>query len=166
MNNKNGYFKSIFLLILAVMLPIILYIFIGIIGLYIGLERPDITYKGNRSVPKEDVVHYGKITLRDLRMDKYTKYEGSSLFLKYYIVKKNHLSKRKLNNQLSKYCNDYYNNNCNNHDIISFHFYEETGTMPWFWNNDGDFPDLEMNSQNLIAVYWITTDGLAFRKEY
>lgn len=148
------------------MLPIILYIFIGIIGLYIGLERPDITYKGNRSVPKEDVVHYGKITLRDLRMDKYTKYERSSLFLKYYIVKKNHLSKRKLNNQLSKYCNDYYNNNCNNHDIISFHFYEESGTMPWFWNNDGYFPDLEMNSQNLIAVYWITTDGLAFRKEY
>ena len=70
------------------MLPIILYIFIGIIGLYIALERPDITYTGNRSVPKEDVVHYGKITLRDLRMDKYTKYEGSSLFLKYYIVKK------------------------------------------------------------------------------
>lgn len=35
------------------MFPIILYIFIGIIGLYIGLERPDITYKRNKSVPKE-----------------------------------------------------------------------------------------------------------------
>ena len=135
------------------MFPIILYIFIGIIGLYIGLERPDITYKGNRSVPKEDVVHYGKITLRDLRMDKYTKYEGSSLFLKYYIVKKNHLSKRILRN--GKF-------SCK----LVFDSYEECSTMPWFWNNDGYFPDLEMNSQNLIAVYWITKDGLAFRKEY
>ena len=70
------------------MFPIILYIFIGIIGLYIALARPDITYKGDRTVPEKDIIRLEKVTLRDLRLDEYTKYEGSSLFIKYYIVKK------------------------------------------------------------------------------
>ena len=164
MNNKNGYIKPILLLLFAIIFPIALPIVGGIIGIYIALVYPDITYKGDRTVPEKDIIRLEKVTLRDLRLDEYTKYEGSSLFIKYYIVKKNLLSKRKLNDQLSKYCNDYYNNDCNDHDIISFHFYEEAGTMPWFWNNDGYFPDLEMNSENLIAVYWITENDILFRE--
>ena len=162
MKNKNGYFKSILLLILAVMFPIILYIFIGIIDLYIALVYPDITYKGDRTVPEEDVIRLEKITLRDLKQDRIYSNNTCS---KFYIVKNNFLSQKKLHKELSIFCCKYYDEQ-NEFDELTFIFYEECATMPWFWNNDGYFPDLEMNSENLIAVYWITKDGLVFRKEY
>ena len=161
MKNKNGYFKSILLLILAVMLPIILYIFIGIIDLYIALVYPDITYKGDRTVPEEDVIRLEKITLRDLKQD--IIYSDNTCS-KYYIIKKNHLSKKRLYEQLSQYCSEYYNND--NYDEIGFFFYEECSTMPWFWNNDGYFPDLEINSEHRICGYRVTKDGISLREGY
>ena len=71
------------------MLPIILYIFIGIIGLYIALARPDITYKGDRTVPEKDIIRLEKITLRDLKQDRIYSNNTCS---KFYIVKNNFLS--------------------------------------------------------------------------
>ena len=151
------------LLLFAIIFPIALPIVGGIIGIYIALVHPDITYKGDRTVPEKDIIRLEKITLRDLKQD--IIYSDNTCS-KYYIIKKNHLSKRKLNDQLSKYCNDYYNNDCNDHDIISFHFYEEAGTMPWFWNNDGYFPDLEMNSKYRIYKCWVSKDWIKFKPDY
>ena len=39
------------------------------IKMYICLAYPSLTYKGDKTVPEEDVIHYEKITLRDLRLN-------------------------------------------------------------------------------------------------
>ena len=129
--------------------------------MYICLAYPSLTYKGDKTVPEEDVIHYEKITLRDLRLDEVLHYEEYTRHLKYYIVKSNHLSEKKIYRLLSNYCKDYYENN-NSYDEIGFFFYEESGTMPWFWNNAGYFPDLEMNSGNLICRVFISKEEIKF----
>ena len=35
----------------------------------IAFNRPDLTYKGDKTVPEADIIHLDKITLRDLRED-------------------------------------------------------------------------------------------------
>lgn len=63
--------------------------------------------------------------------------------------------------KLLDYCKDYYKNH-NSYDEIGFFFYEECGRMPWFWNNDGFFPDLEMNSDCLICRIFISKEEVKF----
>ena len=140
------------------MFPIILYIFIGIIGLYIALARPDITYKGDRTVPEKDIIRLEKITLRDLKQDRIYSNNTCS---KFYIVKNNFLSQKKLHKELSIFCCKYYDEQ-NEFDELTFIFYEECATMPWFWNNDGYFPDLEMNSNCLVCRFFISKGETKF----
>lgn len=161
MNKNKGLLKAILLLIGAILFPF----FVIFIDAYITFEHPDIKYNGDKSIPKEDVIRYGKITLRDLRMDECTTYNGDTLFIKYYIVKKNHFSKRQLNKLLAKYCSEQYNK-CDSYDIMSFHFYRECGRMPWYWNSHGYFPDLEANCDSKIGVFWISKDGIEFGAGY
>ena len=70
MNKIKKFLKIIPLLIGAIVIPIMLFYGVLLFELYIGFWRPDLTYKGNKTVPEEDVIYYGKITLRDLRLDK------------------------------------------------------------------------------------------------
>ena len=160
--NKNKIFLIVMLLlVVATMISIIL--FYGVIGFefYIGFERPDLTYKGDKTVPEEDVVRYGKITLRDLRMDEYNTHNGNTHFVKYYIIKKNHFSERQLDRLLSQYCSEQYNK-CDSYDMMSFHFYMECSKMPWYWNDGGHFPSLYENSDCEIGIFWISKDGIGF----
>ena len=159
MNKKKILLKAILLLIGAIVIPIMLFYGVLLFELYIGFWRPDLTYDGDKTVPEEDVIHYEKITFRDLRLDEYNEY--SERFYKFYIVKKNHISKKKIYQLLSNYCKEYYENN-NSYDEIGFFFYGECGMMPWFWNNDGFFPDLEMNSGNLICRVFISKEETRF----
>ena len=144
----------------AIVIPIMLFYGVLLFELYIGFWRPDLTYKGDKTVPEEDVIYYEKITLRDLRLDDvYTDdYSNEKECHKYFIVKKNHLSFEKLHEQLSQFCRDYYKNQTE-YDEVHFHFYEECATMPWYWNDEGHFPDLEANSENEIGAYGIYKDG-------
>lgn len=157
--------KIMLLLVGMILLPVFLFYGELLFELYIGFGRPDLTYKGDKTVPEEDVIRYEKITFRDLRLDECTTYDGDTLFFKYYIVKKNRFSKRRLKKLLSQYCNEQYNK-CNSYDIMAFHFYRECGTMPWFWNTHGYFPDLESNSDCKIGVFWISKDGIEFGSGY
>lgn len=161
MNKIKKFLKIIPLLIGATVIPIMLFYGVLLFELYIGFWRPDLTYKGDKTVLEEDVIHYEKITLRDLRLDQYRNYEGYTRHLKYYIVKSNNFSEKKIYRLLSNYCKEYYENN-NSYDEIGFFFYEECGTMPWFWNNDGYFPDLEMNSSCLICRVFISKEEIKF----
>lgn len=34
--------------------------------------------------------------------------------------------------------------------------------MPWFWNNEGYFPDLEWNQDNIIAAYGVNNLGMDY----
>ena len=106
----------------------------------------------------------GESGVLEVRMDESREYEddGIKLLRKSYIVKKNFLSTEKLHKELSSFCYDYYDNQ-SEFDEIDFDFYRECPEMPWFWNNDGYFYDLETNWDNLVAVYGIGKEGLAFR---
>ena len=161
MNKIKKLLKAIILLIGATLIPIILFYGVIVFKLYIGFERPDLTYDGDKTVLEEDVIYYEKITLRDLRLDyiETNKYNGERKCCKYFLVKGRHFSLKKLDEQLSKYCFDYFDSQ-NEYDEIHFHFYEESGTMPWFWNNEGYFPDLEYNSDNEIITYRINKGGI------
>ena len=92
------FLKAIILLIGATLIPIILFYGVIVFKLYIGFERPDLTYDGDKTVPEEDVIHYGKITLRDLRLDhiETNKYNGERKCCKYFLVKGRHFSLKKL----------------------------------------------------------------------
>ena len=162
MNNKNGYIKPILLLLFAIIFPIALPIVGGIIGIYIALVHPDITYKGDRTVPEKDIIRLEKITLRDLKQDRIYSNNTCS---KFYIVKNNFLSQKKLHKELSIFCCKYYDEQ-NEFDELTFIFYEECATMPWFWNNDGHFPDLEMNSKYRIYKCWVSKDWIKFKPDY
>lgn len=104
------------------------------------------------------MIHYGWLTFRDLRMDKHTEYNGRPLCIKYYIVKKTFLPRKKL---LEKHCNEQYDN-FKGYDIMAFHFYNEAGKMPWFWKNEEPFLDLEMLSDCMLGVFWVTDDEIEF----
>lgn len=119
----------------------------------------EIVVNGDECVQKEDVVRLGKITLRDLRLD--DMHSEKRRCVKYYIVKNNHLSLEKLHEQLSGFCHDYYEKQGGYAEII-FHFYRECETMPWHWNNEGSFPDLETNAENEIGTYGVNKDGMDF----
>lgn len=119
----------------------------------------EIIINGNESVPKEDVVHFGEITLRDLRLD--DRYPEKRQRVKYYIIKNSHLSLEKLHEQLSEFCHDYYERQSEYAEII-FHFYRECETMPWDLSNEGNCPDLETNSENEIGTYGVNKDGMDF----
>ncbi len=128
--------------------------------MYIDLFYPSIRYDGDKSVPEEDVIYLEKLTIRDIRVEVNSKYDdGTTYYRKSYIVKKNHLSKKKIYQLLSNYCEEYYAEH-DNYDKIGFFFYGECGTMPWFWNNEGYFPDLEMNSDCLICRCFASKDGI------
>lgn len=157
MNKNKGLLKAMLLLIGAILFPF----FVVLMDAYITFEHPGIKYGGDKSVPKEDVIRYGNITLRDLRLDKvYTDdYSNEKECYKYFITKKNLLSLKKLHEQLSQFCCNYYKNQTE-YDEVHFLFYRENRKMPWFWNNEGFFPDLEMNSKNLIGAYGVNNDGI------
>ncbi len=165
MNRKNvkKYINLSILVLFVIILPFYIRSLVRhmsvYIDMYIALFYPSIRYEGNKSVPEEGIINYEKITFRDLRLDEYNEY--SERFYKFYIVKKNHISKKKIYRLLSNYCKEYYENN-NSYDEIGFFFYEECGMMPWFWNNDGFFPDLEMNSGNLICRVFISKEETRF----
>ena len=86
-------------------------------------------------------------------------HKNSNTCWKHYIIKKNHLSKENLKNQLFDYCKAYYESNKNYNEIV-FYFYQESPTIPWFWNNSGYFPDLEMNSEYCIFAFYVNDDGI------
>ena len=65
-NKKKEYFKSLLFLLFA----IFLLFFIIFVQIHIALTCPNITYQGNRSVLKEDVINLGSIKIRDLKIDK------------------------------------------------------------------------------------------------
>ncbi len=154
------FLKAILLLIGAILFPIFILFVDLVVGFYVGFYRPDLTYDGDKSVPEEDVIRYGKITLRDLRLDRvYTDdYGNGKECHKYFLVKKNHLSFEKLHEQLSQFCRDYYKNQTE-YDEVDFDFYSECAYMPWYWNDEGHFPDLEMNHENIIGAYGVYKDG-------
>ncbi len=155
MNDKDD-LKLRLLLIFAMLLPFFILFYLA--------YRPDLRYNGDRTVNEQDIIRLEWVTLRDLRMDESREYEddGIKLLRKSYIVKKNFLSTEKLHKELSSFCYDYYDNQ-SEFDEIDFDFYRECPEMPWFWNNDGYFYDLETNWDNLVAVYGIGKEGLAFR---
>lgn len=161
MNNK----KRLKFYIVITLLPFFIGFCKNCLGFQIAFERPDLIYKGDKTVKEEEIINLGKILLRDLKKDEKWNYGGKDRLFKYFIVKKNHLSKKKLKDQLLEYCKEYYSKN-NNYDEIAFFFYEECGTMPWYWNNEGFFPDLEMNSEHRIAAFWVTEDNITFRDHY
>ena len=131
----------------------------------IAFNRPDLTYKGDKTVPEADIIHLDKITLRDLREDHVIESGGKPThYSKCYIVKKNNLSRKKLKAELIEYCKDYYEKN-NTYDQIAFIFYEEGGRMPWFWNDDGYFPDLEYNSDLILGRCFVDKKGCRFRED-
>lgn len=136
--------------IVLILLPFLIGFFKTCVEFQIAFERPDLIYKGDKTVKEEDIIHLRRIILRDLKIDEKWSYGEKFRLFKYYIVKNNHLSKKMLKEQLLEYCKDFYKNN--NYDEIAFFFYEECGTMPWCWNNEGFFPDLEMNSEHRIAA--------------
>ncbi|MDE7291896.1 MAG: hypothetical protein K2N58_07610 [Treponemataceae bacterium] len=119
----------------------------------------EIIINEDESVPKKDVVHSGKITLRDLRLDDMCPEKRRCV--KFYIIKNNHLSLENLHEQLSKFCHDYYEKQSEYAEIV-FHFYRECEAMPWHWNDEGDFPDLETNSENEIGTYGVNKDEMDF----
>lgn len=134
------------------------------VDMYIAFAYPCIRYKGDKTVKEDDIIHLEKILLRDLRLDHCWNNEGKTELVKYFIIKNNHMSKKKLKAQLLKYSKEYYT--INNYDKIVFFFYEESGTMPWYWNNEGYFPDLEMNSDQCVAVFSISGNNITFRDHY
>lgn len=161
MNKMKKFLKITLLLIGVILISIVLFYGVLLFELYLGFERPDLAYKGDKTVPEEDVVRYGKITLRDLRLDEYNTHNGNTHFVKYYIIKKNHFSERQLDRLLSQYCSELYNK-CDSYDMMSIHFYMECGKMPWFWNDGGHFPSLYENSDCKIGIFWISKDGIGF----
>lgn len=119
------------------------------------LARPDISYRGSKVVPQKDIICLKEITIRYLHHD--IVYEKNNTCWKHYIVKKNYLSKEKLKSQLLEYCTNYYRSH-NNFNEIVFYFYKESSTIPWFWSNNGYFPDLEMNSEYCIYAFYVSKD--------
>ncbi len=65
-NKKKKYIKSILFLLFA----IFLLFFINFLHIHIALACPNITYQGDKTVLKEDVIYLGSIKIRDLRIEK------------------------------------------------------------------------------------------------
>lgn len=154
MKIKNIYINHIFSLILSIILSIFI--------IYLGITHPYISYNGDKNIPKEDIVHFNGLTFRDLRMDDITECYGKSLIVKYYIVKKSLLPTKIL---LKSYCLGQYNKN-KSYEIMSFHFYQVSGKMPFYWKDEEPFPDLEMCSDYLLRAFWVSEDGIEFRDHY
>lgn len=144
---KESYFKPILFLLLAIFLPIFV--------IFVGVTHPYLNYEGDKTVPKEDVIHYGYLTFRDLRMDEYTTCDGKNLYVKVYLLKGSILPKKLL---LQKYCKEQFDA-CKTHDIMSFRFYRVSGKMPWFWKDEEPFPDLEQCADNMLS-FWVESDGI------
>ncbi len=159
MKRKIDIKKAVFFLILAAPIPFIvqfLKLCIIVLGFYIALACPDLTYEGDRTVPEEDVIHHEKLTLRDLRVDLIETDEntGEKICKKYFLIKGYHFHSKKIYTQLLQFCFDYFAMQ-NAYDEIYFRFYEESGKMPWFWNEEGHFPDLFDLDDNLLVTYTI-----------
>lgn len=153
--NRKFFIKTILLFFLVILIPLIV---IGI-EFYITSEAPALLYDGDKTVSEEDIVCFEEIIFRDLRIDKESNFDNEKQYYKYYILRRNHFSSKINNTQLSSYCINYFNKQ-SNYDKIYFYFYSECGTMPWFWNSDGFFPDLEMNEKNKSAAYVVTKDKI------
>lgn len=151
---KVVYVKTILFLILSIALSFFI--------IFIGITHPYISYNGDKNIPKEDIVHFRGLTFRDLRMDNIIEYKGNSLIVKYFIVKKSLLPTKTI---LKLYCTEQYSI-YKTYDIASFHFYETSGKMPFYWKPEEPFPDLEMCADNMLGVFWTTEKGIEFCSEY
>ena len=49
------------------------------------------------------------------------------------------------------------------YDEIQFCIFKECPRMPWYWNDDGFFLDLELNYENEIATYWADRGHISYR---
>lgn len=102
------------------------------IDMYIAIANPVLRYKGDRTVPDEDVIYLENLIVRDLRLDMDSKYiDGTTYCHKSYIIKKNHLPKKKIYQILSAYCKEYYESH-NNYNEISFFSMENAGQCRGF----------------------------------
>lgn len=86
---------------------------------------PNITYKGNRTVPQEDIICLEKITLRNLKIDECRDYNNKRR-CQYYIVKNKFISREELHKELSSFCYSSYDSQ-NEFDVITFHFLKSVG---------------------------------------
>lgn len=90
-NKKKEYFKSLLFLLFAIFLPF----FIIFVQIHIALTCPNITYQGDRSVLKEDVINLGSIKIRDLKIDRCRELNNAKQCHKYYIIKNTFISQKK-----------------------------------------------------------------------
>lgn len=95
-------------------------------------------------------------------MDRVSDDKETRYVYKYYILKKNKLSSSDLNEILSDYCDDFFDAQAE-YDEIQFCIFKECPRMPWYWNDDGFFPDLELNYENEIATYWVDRNHISYR---
>lgn len=97
MKNKKKYLKSFIFIAFITIIPV----FIMFCQFQITFERPDLIYKGDKTVSKKDIVYLDKITLRDLRIRESSSYYGGKThFIKYYLIKRNFFSQKKLKAKL------------------------------------------------------------------
>lgn len=136
----------------------------GIIYVEFGLrdKYPSLFYKGDKNVPQEDVIKIGNVCMRDLKMDRVSDDNQTRYVYKYYILKKNKLSPSDLNEILLEYCGDFFDAQAE-YDEIQFCIFKECPRMPWYWNDDGFFLDLELNYENEIATYWVDRKHISYR---
>lgn len=146
MINKSINTKIFIRLLLFLIIVLFVFFSICLIVIEIQWSYPNITYKGNRTVPQEDIICLEKITLRNLKIDECRDYNNKRR-CQYYIVKNKFISREELHKELSSFCYSSYDNQ-NEFDVITFHFFKECREMPWFWNDKGYFPDLEWNQKN------------------
>ncbi len=136
----------------------------GIVYVQFGLrdKYPSLFYKGDKNVPQEDIVKIGNVYMRDLKMERASNDKESRYVYKYYILKKNKLPPQNLNENLLDYCGVFFDAQ-SEYDEIQFVIFKECPKMPWYWNNEGFFPDLELNYENEIATYWVDKDNISYR---
>ena len=163
MKKKTKIVLCVFLCIVSLPLLRLLAIY-GIIYVEFGLrdKYPSLFYKGDKNVPQEDVVKIGNIYMRDLKKDRISDDKETRYVYKYYILKKNKLSPSDLNEILLEYCGDFFDAQAE-YDEIQFCIFKECPRMPWYWNDDGFFLDLELNYKNEIATYWADREHISYR---
>ncbi len=118
-------------------------------------EFPAIAYKGDRTVPAEEVITFGGLVMRDMHIS-YMCADEETEYSKCYLIKNPRMKLDALCAALGSFCAQELEQNADGKKK-RFLFYRTGRKMPWFWNES--ISSLDGNPSDLIGAFSYSEDN-------
>lgn len=118
-------------------------------------EFPAIAYKGDKTIPSEEVIMFEGLVMRDMHI-RYMCADEETEYSKCYLIKNPRMKLDALCGALKSFCTQELEQNADGKKK-TFLFYRTGRKMPWFWNET--ISSLDWEPSDLIGAFSYSEDN-------